>query len=157
MLVKAKLNTIEVLIPRALIGSILVMLVIVSVLEIGTGLHTPWWFHLVNVLKQCDDSKEEFKNLRIQQFIKDFNLPIKQCYHIVWSVEKKGGVNPNVAKTKEIQCFYQKAQCVVVKNWHLIKRKKLQLFKKYLRQSLIFMLNSPAWDKFNFCFSRVFC
>ena len=35
-----------------------------------------------------------------QQFIEDFNLFIKQCYRIVWSVEKIKVQNPKVAKTK---------------------------------------------------------
>ena len=28
-------------------------------------------------------------DLAMQKFIEDFSLFIKQCYHIVWSVEKK--------------------------------------------------------------------
>ena len=54
---------------------------------------------LNNVLREYDDIKEETKNLktslsylarvakvfdRMQQFIKDFSLFIKHCYHIVF-------------------------------------------------------------------------
>ena len=37
------------------------------------------------------------------------------------------------------------------------KTKKLQPFTKYLRLTLVFMQNSALQEKFNFCFSRVFC
>ena len=67
MLAKAKLNSIEILISKALIYS-------------NTS-HDE--FVLTNnVVKEYDDTKEEIKNLLIQ-FIKDFSLFIKQCYHIV--------------------------------------------------------------------------
>ena len=61
MLAKAKLNSIEVLISKALIYS-------------NTS-HDE--FVLINnVVKEYDDTKEEIKNLLIQ-FIKDFSLFIK--------------------------------------------------------------------------------
>ena len=42
--------------------------------------------------------KKNIKNSRLEQFIKDFSLFIKQCYHIVWSGEKIQKVN-----TKKLQ------------------------------------------------------
>ena len=39
-------------------------------------------------------------------------------------------------------------------NWHTT---ELQPFTKYLRLTLVFMLNSTLREKFNFCFLRVFC
>ena len=41
-----------------------------------------------NMIKEYDGTKEEIKLLRLQQFIKDFDWFIKQCYIIVWTVEK---------------------------------------------------------------------
>ena len=41
-----------------------------------------------DVLREYVDMKEEIKNWKLQQFIKDFNLFIKQCYLTIWSVEK---------------------------------------------------------------------
>ena len=38
----------------------------------------------------------------------------------------------------------------------IIAWKKLQPFKKYLRQTLVFMRNSALREKFNFYFSRSF-
>ena len=35
--------------------------------------------------------------------------------------------------------------------------KGLQSFTKYFRLTLVFKWNSALWEKFNFCFSRVFC
>ena len=35
--------------------------------------------------------------------------------------------------------------------------KKLKPFTKYLRQTLVSMRNSALREKFNFCFSTVFC
>ena len=32
--------------------------------------------------------KKKSKIYRLKQFIKDFGLFVKQCYHIVWGVEK---------------------------------------------------------------------
>ena len=42
--------------------------------------------------------KEGNKKLRLQQFIKDFNLIIKQRYRIVYSVERK-----QTLKTEKVQ------------------------------------------------------
>ena len=36
-----------------------------------------------NVLKPFDDMKEEIKNLKLKESVKDFRLFIKQCYLIV--------------------------------------------------------------------------
>ena len=69
---KTKLNSIEVLISKALID-----------LNIG---HDE--FILVNnVLKEYDDMKKEIKNLKTWHFIKNFNSFIKQCYFIDLSAE----------------------------------------------------------------------
>ena len=40
------------------------------------------------MLKEYDNIKEATKIGKLQQFTKDFNLFIKQCYHIFRSVEK---------------------------------------------------------------------
>ena len=83
MLAKTKLTNTEVLISIALID---------------------WYinhdkFVLVNnALREYNDMKEGNKKLRLQQFIKDFNLIIKQRYCIVYSVERKQTV-----KTEKVQ------------------------------------------------------
>ena len=71
LLAKFKLNSIEVLISKALIN-----------LNIS---HDEFAF-IDNVLKQYDDTKEEI--YKLIQLIQGFSLFIKQCYHVVWSVEK---------------------------------------------------------------------
>ena len=71
MFAKSKLNSIEVLISKALID-----------LNIS---HDEFVF-INNVLKQYDDTKEEL--YKLIQFIQGFSLFIKKCYHVVWSVEK---------------------------------------------------------------------
>ena len=61
-------------------------------------------FALVNnVLKKYTDMEEEIKKIwRRQQLIKYFNLFVKQCYHIVWSVtEKADSKNTKVPKVNE--------------------------------------------------------
>ena len=64
MLAKSKLNTIEVLISKALIDSVI----------------SHHGFVLINnVLKEYNKIKEEIKNLkRLNQFIEDFSLFIEQ-------------------------------------------------------------------------------
>ena len=70
LLAKSKLNSIEVLISKALIDS-----------NIS---HDE--FVLINkMLKEYDVMKEEIKNLKL---IEDFSLSVKQLYRIVWTVEK---------------------------------------------------------------------
>ena len=69
-LAKSKLNSIEVLIPKALIDS---------------NISHDEFVLINNVLKGFYDKKEEIKN---SNNIKKFNLHIKQCYLIVSSVEK---------------------------------------------------------------------
>ena len=64
LLAKSKLNGTEVLISKALIDSVIS--------------HDE--FVLKNVLKQYNDL---IKNLRLNQFIEDFSLSVKQCYHII--------------------------------------------------------------------------
>ena len=71
MFAKSKLNSIEVLISKALID-----------LNIS---HDEFVF-INNVLKQYDDTKEEL--YKLIQFIQGFSLFIKKCYHVVWSVEE---------------------------------------------------------------------
>ena len=66
MFAKSKLNSIEVLISKALID-----------LNIS---HDEFVF-INNVLKQYDDIKEEI--YKLIQFIQGFSLSIKQCYHVV--------------------------------------------------------------------------
>ena len=66
MFAKSKLNSIEVLISKALID-----------LNIS---HDEFVF-INNVLKQYDDTKEEL--YKLIQFIQGFSLFIKKCYHVV--------------------------------------------------------------------------
>ena len=86
MLSKSKLNSVEFLISKSLIDP-----------NIG---HDEFVL-IKNVLKECNDMKEEIKNLktyliarvvkvfdRKREFIEDFILFTKQCYRIAWSVEK---------------------------------------------------------------------
>ena len=68
---KSKLNSIEVLISKALID-----------LNIS---HDEFVF-INNVLKHYNDTKKQI--YKLIQFIQGFSLFIKQCYHVVWSVEK---------------------------------------------------------------------
>ena len=75
-LAKPKLNKIEVLMSKALINSNNDEFVLIN-----------------NVLKEYGKMKKNIKNSRLEQFIKDFSLFIKQCYHIVWSGEKIQKVN----------------------------------------------------------------
>ena len=53
------------------------------------------------MLKKYDNIKTKLKIERLQQLIKDFNVFIKQCYNIVWSVEKTDSKNARVANTKK--------------------------------------------------------
>ena len=71
MFAKSKLNSIEVLISKALI-------------DLNISLDE--FVFINNVLKQYDDTKEEL--YKLIQFIQGFSLFIKKCYHVVWSVEK---------------------------------------------------------------------
>ena len=77
LLAKSKLNSIEVLISKALIDSVI---------------NHDEFVLINNVLKEYDEMKEEIKNLKrlscpsdlaTRQFTEDFGLFIKQCYHIV--------------------------------------------------------------------------
>ena len=72
LLAKSKLNSIKVLISKALIASNII--------------HEEF-FLINNVLKEYDDIKEEMKNL-LKILNLDFSLFIKQYYHILWGVEK---------------------------------------------------------------------
>ena len=74
LLAKSKLSSIEVLISKALIDS-------------SISSHDK--FVLINnVLKAIMIWKKKPTSYRIKQFIENFSLFIKQCYHTVWSVEK---------------------------------------------------------------------
>ena len=58
--------------------------------------------------------------------MKDFSLLLKQFYCIVWSVGKIQKLKLQKFqrwKTDE-QCFYQNVQCVIVKNWNLLKEQE---------------------------------
>ena len=67
MLAKTKLNALEIVISKPLIDSFIS--------------HDEF-------LGEYDEMKEEIENLKTSKFIEDFNLFRKQCYLIVWSVEK---------------------------------------------------------------------
>ena len=68
LLAKSKLNSIEVLISKALIDSVIS--------------HDE--FVLINnVLKEYNEMKEGITIKRLNQFIEDFGLFIKQCYHTI--------------------------------------------------------------------------
>ena len=68
LLANSKLNSIGVLVSKALIDSVIS--------------HDE--FVLINnVPKEYNKMKEEIKNLRVNQVIEVFNLFIKQCYHII--------------------------------------------------------------------------
>ena len=63
----------------------------------------------------------------MQKLIEGFSLFIKECYRIVWSVEKiqKVKIEKLQGQKTEEQCFNQNVQCVIVKNQTLLKNKKL--------------------------------
>ena len=70
MLAKSKLNSMDVLISKVLIDSVISNDEFVS----------------INVLKQYNEMKKGIKNLMNQSsfgLIEDFSLFIKQCYHII--------------------------------------------------------------------------
>ena len=96
---KTKLNSIDVFISSALRDSYLSHDKLVPV--------SP-------VLRNMMIRKAQPKIQKPQQCSKYFNLSIKQCYRIVWSVEKTESKNPKFAKTnKRKLCFYQNVQCVM--------------------------------------------
>ena len=51
------------------------------------------------MLKDYDEIKEEIKNMI--KFIGDFSLFMKECCHIVWSVEKIQKVKSKICKRKK--------------------------------------------------------
>ena len=71
--------------------------------------------------------KNKSKTERLKYFVEDFIIFIKQCYHIVWSIEKIQSKNPKVVKTKNgrIMLLSTCAVCYRKKNWNLSKSKKL--------------------------------
>ena len=73
MLAKSKLNSIEVLISKALIDS---------------NISHDEFVLINNMLKEYEEERRNQKFKDLIKFIEDFSLFIKQCYHIVWSVEK---------------------------------------------------------------------
>ena len=70
MLAKSKLNSVEVLISKALINS---------------NISHDEFVLINNALKEFYNMKKEFKNYNGKE---KFKLYIKQCYFIVWKVEK---------------------------------------------------------------------
>ena len=77
-----------------------------------------------NVLKECDDIKEEIKNLGLKQLIEEFSLFTKQCYRILWSVQKIQKVEVQKLLTqKGEECFCQNNICMIVKKQNLSKTK----------------------------------
>ena len=67
LLVKSKLNSIEVLLSKALINSAITLNEFILI---------------NNVLKEYNEMKEEIKNVKISSSL-EFSPFIKQCYHIV--------------------------------------------------------------------------
>ena len=67
MIVKSKLNSIEVLLSKALINSAITLNEFILI---------------NNVLKEYNEMKEEIKNVKTSLSL-DFSPFIKQCYHIV--------------------------------------------------------------------------
>ena len=77
-----------------------------------------------NVLKEYDDIKEEIKNLGLKQLIEEFSLFTKQCYRILWSVQKIQKVEVQKLLTqKGEECFCQNNICMIVKKQNLSKTK----------------------------------
>ena len=77
-----------------------------------------------NVLKEYDDIKEEIKNLGLKQLIEEFSLFTKQCYRILWSVQKIQKVEVQKFLTqKGEECFCQNNICMIVKKQNLSKTK----------------------------------
>ena len=94
LLAKSKLNSIEVLISKALINSF----------------NSLDEFVLINVLKSIIKWKKKSKIERLNQFIQDFSLFIKQCYCIVvWNVEEiqKVKIQKLQGQKTEEWCFYK--------------------------------------------------
>ena len=52
------------------------------------------------MLKENDDMKKKSKLQKHQQFVRDFNLFLKQCYCMVWTAEKNRKYT-SVAKTNK--------------------------------------------------------
>ena len=68
--------------------------------------------------------KKNKKFRTLKQFIEDFTLLIKQCYHFVWSVEKMQKVKTQKSEKGRIK-FLSKYTVCTVKSQDLSKRKKL--------------------------------
>ena len=85
MLTKSKLNSIEILISKALID---------SNISHDESILTN------NVLKEYENMKEE-TIWRLNQLIEDFSLFIKQCYRIFWSIKKLPKVKIKSCKDKK--------------------------------------------------------
>ena len=64
------------------------MEVLISKVLIDSNISHDEFVLMNNVLKEYDDMKEISQLQRLNQFIEGFNLFIKQCRRIVWSVEK---------------------------------------------------------------------
>ena len=69
-------------------------------------------------LKNMMELKEKSINVTLHKLIKTFKILIKQCYRIVWSVEKmqKAKIQKWQVQKVEEYCLCQNVQCVIVKN-----------------------------------------
>ena len=56
-----------------------------------------------------------------------------------------------------LQQLFSKMEFVKRKIWFKLTDVHLQSFTKYLRLTLVFVRNNALREKFNFCFTRVFC
>ena len=68
------------------------------------------------------------KNEKFKDFYSQWNILIFLWNNFILLFDAKypGSNNSRVAKTKkENQCIYQNVECVAVKNWDLLKSKKL--------------------------------
>ena len=74
--------------------------------------------------RNCRTCKMLFANDKTK-YIDKFKLYVKQCYHLVWSVEKIQNVKSCKDKKQKNNGFYQNVQCVILKNQNLSKNKKL--------------------------------
>ena len=77
-------------------------------------------------MREYDNIKDQVKNLKTLT-VYEFNLFIKQCYHILWSVEKTESKNPKVAK-KNIGRLMLLLKCEVcdIEIWDWSKIRKLR-------------------------------
>ena len=108
MLTKIRLNSIEVLVSKALIDSNISHVEFVSI---------------YNVLKDSDDMKKEIKNSSDKQKLKIYVKHIYICYCMDWNVEKIQKVEIQELRRRKMEelCFYQNVQCVIPKIYQRVK------------------------------------